>query len=269
MNRIFTAVAEEMQKDATTEEITSLIRKHISRRHFLVGASAVGVGAASLSIFGCGGGSASAPRQVFVANAQGLVVADPTLCVGCRRCEAACVGYNKGVVQPAISNVKIARNQEFGVAGVTVDGFQRGDGDFGNFRTVQDTCHQCPHPVPCQLACPHDAIEVVAPLNARVINTSKCVGCGICTQACPWAMPSLVGVLNAKGTVANKCNLCNGTVVNTVTGQQSTECVVACPAGALKYLPWSDLTKTIPARQVVPASIKLAADVAGTCNQCH
>ena len=76
------------------------------------------------SVFlGCGSSGASAaseaPRQVFVANALGMVVADSTLCVGCRRCEAACVAYNQGIVQPSISNVKVSRNQQFGVAGVS------------------------------------------------------------------------------------------------------------------------------------------------------
>jgi len=265
MKEIFSAVAGEMKKDASTNEVTDLIYKHVSRRKFLIGTSAFGLGVASFCLFGCGSsGTASAPRQVFVANALGMIVAEPTLCVGCRRCESACVGYNEGsngstIVQPSIAKVKVNRNLHFGVAGVTISGFQRGDGDFGNFRVVQDTCRQCPHPVPCQLACPHDAIEVIDPVNARVVNLDKCAGCGICTQACPWAMTSLTGPVNAKNTKATKCNLCSG----------NPECVQACPAGALKYLPWTDMTKQIPPRQVVPASIKLAADVAGSCVQCH
>jgi Fe-S-cluster-containing hydrogenase component 2 len=260
MKNIFTAVAGELKKDASTDEVTELIRKHISRRQFLGGAGTIGLGLASMSLFGCGASGSSAtdaaPRQAFVANAQGMVVADSTLCVGCRRCEAACVGYNQGIVQPSIANVKVSRNQQFGVAGVTT-GFQRGDGDFGNFRTVQDTCRQCPHPVSCQLACPHDAIEVIAPVNARVVNIAKCVGCGICVAACPWGMTSLNGPVNAKNTKSNKCTLCNG----------NPECVQACPSGALKYTAWADRTKVIPARQVVPASI--ASAVQNTCISCH
>ena len=264
MDKIFTAVAGEMKKDASTEEITELIRKHISRRQFLIGTGAVGLGVASFSILGCGSGGGSGSsgaqaRQVFVADAQGMVVAEPTLCVGCRRCEAACVAYNEGVVQPSIAKVKVNRNILFGVAGVTLNGFQRGDGDYGNFRTVQDTCRQCPHPVPCQLTCPHGAIEVIAPVNARVVNVDKCAGCGICVKACPWAMTSLTGPVNAKGTHATKCTLCNG----------NPECAQACPAGALKYMPWSDRTKDIPPRQAVDPSIAYAADVKNTCTQCH
>jgi Fe-S-cluster-containing hydrogenase component 2 len=162
-------------------------------------------------------------------------------------------------VQPSIAKVKVNRNINFGSAGVALDGFQRGNGDYGNFRTIQDTCRQCPHPVPCQLACPHDAIEVIAPANARVVNLDKCAGCGICVQACPWAMTSLSGPVNAAGTHATKCTLCAG----------NPECVQACPSGALKYMPWADRTKDVPTRQAVPASLQFAAGVLDTCNKCH
>ena len=265
MKEILSAVATEMKKDATTAEITELIRSQISRRVFLKGAGAAGAGVASLCIFGFSSGSMdAAPRQVFVANARGMVVAEPTLCVGCRRCESACVGYNEGrggmtLVQPSIAKVKVNRNINFGVAGVAGRGFARGDGDFGNFRTVQDTCRQCPHPVACQLACPHDAIEVIAPVNARVVNLEKCAGCGICVAACLWAMTSLSGPVNAKGSRATKCDLCKG----------NPECVQACPAGALTYQAWSDRTREIPARQTVPASLTFAVGVLESCGSCH
>ncbi len=242
------------------DKVAEVIHGMITRRGFLKGAGIGGLGVATFYLFGCGSTSSSSldpPPQVAVANALGMVVADSTLCVGCRRCEAACVAYNQGKVQPSIANVKVSRNQQFGVNGVSVDGFQRGDGDFGNFRTVQDTCRQCPHPVSCQLVCPHGAIQVIPPVNARVVNTDLCVGCGLCTQACPWQMISLDGPANGTQTKANKCTLCNG----------NPECVQACPSGALTYMAWADRTKLVPQRYVVPATIQSA--VASSCVQCH
>ncbi len=245
----------EVPQDATQNDVISLIHKYITRRDFLVGTAYTGLAVTAFSIIGCGGGGgigAAAARQVYVANALGMVIGDQTRCVGCRRCEAACVSFNAdGIVQPAIANVKINRNISHGVTTTS------GMGDFGNFQNVEDTCRQCPHPVKCQLCCPQGAIEVIPPVNARVVNASKCVGCGTCVQACPWAMPSLDGPANAVTTKAHKCTLCAG----------NPQCVQACPAGALQYVAWSNLTGSIATRQ--PGSTEWATDVAGTCNQCH
>ncbi|MBJ6725578.1 4Fe-4S dicluster domain-containing protein [Geomesophilobacter sediminis] len=254
------AVSEDPGKEASSGEIADLIHKYISRRDFLIATGAFSLGVTAFCIMGGTSAAAgAAPRKIYVANALGMVVGDPTLCTGCRRCEAACTGYHEGIARPSISRVKVARNVQFGVEGVRMNGYQTGNGDFGNFRTIQDTCRQCPHPVPCQLACPHDAIEALAPVNARVVDVKKCEGCGICVQACPWGMISLTGPANGKGSKATKCTLCNG----------NPECVQACPSGALTYRKWSDLTKTIPPRQTVPASVRLTAAVAESCKECH
>jgi Fe-S-cluster-containing hydrogenase component 2 len=260
MKDIFIAVAGELKKNASTDEVTELIRKHITRRQFLGSAGAIGLGFASMSILGYGSGGASAagplPRQAYVANALGMIVAEPSRCGACRRCELACTDFNDGKSQPSISRIKVGRNYNSGPLDGNY-GFMHGNGLWGNFRTVQDTCRQCPHPVPCQMACPHDAIEVIAPVNARVVNIDKCTGCGICVQACPWLMISLTGPVNGLTTKSTKCTLCGG----------NPECVAACPTGALKYVPWSDKTKVVPPRIVVPAYIQ--SYVPDSCVKCH
>ena len=118
MKEIFSAVARELKKDASTDEVTALIRKHISRRQFLAGSGALGLGVAAFSILGCGSSGASgaseAPRQVFVANALGMVVSEPSRCVGCRRCELACTEFNDGIAQPSIARIKVGRNYNLG-----------------------------------------------------------------------------------------------------------------------------------------------------------
>ena len=185
---------------------------------------------------------------------MGMVIGNPARCVGCRRCELACTEYNEGKSQPSLARVNVRRNWGFGPRGVQL-GYWRGEGRFGNHRIIQDTCRQCGHPVPCQLACPYGAIEVVPPVNARVINQDKCQGCRTCQRACPWGMTTFDEEINK----ATKCHLCNG----------DPECVKACPSGALQYIPWEDRTKEIPARFIVPAYIETPADVKETCIQCH
>jgi len=252
----------------TLEQVRGFIQKTITRRDFNKVMGVAGLGAVAFEV-GCGSTAKNeTPRQVFVANSLGMVVADSVYCVGCRRCEAACTGYNFGKAQPSISNIKVNRNLLYGVKDVS--GGLRGEGIYGNFRVVQDTCRQCPHPVPCQLACPNAAIEVVDPLNARVVNQDKCVGCGICVEACPWEMTALDGPVNGATTKSHKCNLCMDSYVAATDKENwRPNCVEACVAGALRYVPWSDRTAEIPPRHVVPASIQLAADVKDTCKQCH
>jgi Fe-S-cluster-containing hydrogenase component 2 len=126
---------------------------------------------------------------------------------------------------------------------------------FGNFRLIGETCLQCQHPVPCMTACPNGAIEVVPPINARVINTSKCKGCKTCLKACSWAMTSF----DEETQKATKCDLCGG----------DPQCVKICPSGALTYVPWRDRSRDTPVRQAVPAYITLPSGTAQTCDDCH
>jgi len=58
---------------------------------------------------------------------------------------------------------------------------------------------------------------------------------------------------------AHKCHLCNN----------DPECVKACPTGALRYLPWQDMTKIIPARFVISADLKTPDDIRCQTADCH
>jgi Fe-S-cluster-containing dehydrogenase component len=195
----------------------------------------------------------AALREVYGPDAKGLLIHIPSRCVGCRRCELACTEYNEGKSAPAMARIKVGRNYNFGPEGLR-SGFWNGAGRYGNFLIIANTCLQCSHPVPCQLACPYDAIQIVEPVNARVV-TDKCVGCRTCLSACPWEMPAFDEELG----VATKCHLCAG----------APYCAQACPTGALQYVSWVDMTKQTPERAVVPAFISAPPDVQEACSKCH
>ncbi len=188
---------------------------------------------------------------IIMEKAQGMVVADPVLCVGCGRCELACTEFNDGKASPSLSRIKVHRNLNFGSRSTTT--WREGNGNFGDGLVVQDLCRQCPHPVPCASICPENAVILSPSSHTRVIDPEKCTGCKVCLQACPWEMISY----DPDSRKATKCHLCQG----------KPKCVEACPAGSLSYLAWRDLTGKIPPRNPNPS--RLPPQRALSCQECH
>jgi Fe-S-cluster-containing dehydrogenase component len=79
------------------------------------------------------------------------------------------------------------------------------------------------------------------------------VGCKMCQKACPWEMLSF----DSEKNKATKCFLCDG----------KPKCVEACPASALIYASWRDLTEKGRPRAVPTAVVPPAK--AGACIDCH
>lgn len=171
---------------------------------------------------------------VVMEQAEGLIVGDPVLCVGCGRCELACTEFNEGRAAPSVSRIKISRNLKFGPAGTPSWRKKSAYGNWGDGLIVQDLCKQCPHPAPCANICPKGAIVAGANGKARLIDVNKCTGCKVCLKACPWEMISYDPATQR----ATKCHLCGG----------KPKCVEACPAGSLSFIKWVDLTDKIPPR---------------------
>ena len=220
-----------------------------SRRQFLKVSGMAIVGITALSSLGISDEMAEA--IIIMEQAEGIVIADPSRCVGCRRCELACTEFNDGKASPTISRIKINRNIQFGPMELYTGKYDQGN--YGNGLIIQDTCKQCPHPVPCANACPNDAIVVKPPLNARVVDSDKCVGCKMCQRACPWEMMSFDEDTNK----ATKCFLCDG----------KPKCVEACPAEALYYVKWRDLSKSVTPR-ITPTSV-ISQEKVQACMSCH
>jgi Fe-S-cluster-containing dehydrogenase component len=220
----------------------------LSRRDFLLFSAGAVTALTALNIGRAWG--AGAPL-VIVDNAKGLILADPSRCGGCLRCELACSEHNLGRAQPSQAHIKVGRNMSFGPEGPS--GGPRMLGAWGNGLVVQDTCLQCPHPVPCATACPQDAIKCDPETGARIVDPTACVGCRLCQRACPWNMINF----DEQSQKAVKCTLCQG----------DPKCVEACPAGALRYVPWRNLT-----REAVPRTAALTVipeEKAKECLECH
>jgi Fe-S-cluster-containing dehydrogenase component len=238
---------EDQENEILKRTLNSInLHRPFSRRGFLLISGAAIIGFSALRAWG-----EKETPLIIMDQAKGLVTADPTRCVGCRRCELACTEFNDGKASPAIARIKIARNLNFGPKGLYAG--QRGQGTWGNGLVVQDLCKQCAHPVPCANACPNDAIVVKPPTNARVVDPDKCTGSKMCLRACPWEMMSF----DSDTDKATKCFLCNG----------NPKCVEACPSGALSYVAWRDLIREAPPR-VTPTAV-VTPEKARSCAECH
>ncbi len=156
--------------------------------------------------------------------APGIVLGNPGLCGGCRRCEIVCsAAKHPEEIRPESSLIKFDR--------------KRFDGLFKLFSPLwhPDTCRQCKEDGDspwCVNSCPTGACHIDSKTGIRIINQETCIGCGSCVEECPYQMPLLDILAStplAPDGAAAKCDLCHG----------RPACVSECPSSALKfYTPW-------------------------------
>lgn len=196
----------------------------VTRRKFLKSGAAVSVGSiyyGSLTSLLTGVPSQAYAAEQINIREHGLMVADPKLCVGCRRCEIACSwSHEDGYVSPTNARVKIEANMLYGPAGVT-NTYHSGQGQLGDRTIVPATCRQCDT---CMNICQKDAISVNQKTGAKIIDEDKCIGCGKCVTVCPQD----VIVVDQRKHRAQKCDLCDG----------DPNCAQMCPTGALRFYTW-------------------------------
>lgn len=143
----------------------------------------------------------------MVAEVKTLFV-DPTRCIGCRACEAACreCDSHKGESMVMVDFV----DRSFSVA------------------TQPTVCMHCEDPVaPCAQVCPVLAILISPDGVVQQADPSRCIACRNCVYACPFGVPKM----DVEARLMKKCNLCYD---RTVQGLQPW-CAQACPTQALWY----------------------------------
>ena len=202
------------------------LERETTRREFLKltgkGFGGAVISMSILSMLGC-----ESEQTVAYALPSGLLVADASRCTGCQRCEISCTSIHDEKVQPFISRIKVSENYNFGNDGPRID-YYRQNGQFGNLSMSPETFKQCRDPY-CGRACPAGAIYSDPKQgNARVVDASKCIGCGACEEACPWHLPTV----DPETKKSTKCVACGF-------------CAENCPTGALKMIPWEDVKKAM------------------------
>jgi Fe-S-cluster-containing dehydrogenase component len=133
---------------------------------------------------------------------------DPSRCIGCRACEAACreCDSHKGESMIMVDFI----DREVSVA------------------TQPTLCMHCEDPVaPCAQVCPVNAILITEDGVVQQADPSRCIGCRNCVYACPFGVPKF----DIKARLMKKCNLCYD---RTSQGLQPW-CAQACPTDAIWY----------------------------------
>lgn len=147
----------------------------LNRRDFFKKA---GAGAAAVALISAGvPGVLKGPAFPTLAQASGVIMPDPSLCIGCLTCEVEC-----SVVHREVGLSDVPRIRIYDLTSVEVDPkIVESYGDRGQF--IQQPCVQCPD-APCLPVCPVDALRVEPTTGARYIDEDACIACSKCEQAC-------------------------------------------------------------------------------------
>jgi Fe-S-cluster-containing dehydrogenase component len=131
---------------------------------------------------------------------------DPSRCIGCNACVAACAECDTHA----------------GISMIHLETIERGD-------TVQTTpiiCMHCDEPA-CAAVCPADAIKRTPDGVVQSSLKPRCIGCSNCVFACPFGVPKYLPQIDQM----MKCDMCYD---RTSVGKKPM-CATVCPSQALMY----------------------------------
>ncbi|MEQ1822171.1 MAG: 4Fe-4S dicluster domain-containing protein [Fimbriimonadaceae bacterium] len=131
---------------------------------------------------------------------------DPSRCIGCNACVAACAECDTHA----------------GVSMIHLETIQRGD----SVQTTPVICMHCEEPA-CAMVCPADAIKRMPDGIVQSSLKPRCIGCTNCVYACPFGVPKH----DTKIDQMMKCDMCYD---RTSIGKKPM-CATVCPSQALLY----------------------------------
>lgn len=130
------------------------------------------------------------------------VVSDNSKCMGCLTCIVTCTDHHYAIDDPDP---------------VPFRKYERHTWPSGFTAYITDSCHHCKD-ASCIEACPAGALTTDEE-GVVTVDHESCIGCMACSSACPFDIPKF----RADGRMV-KCDMCGG----------DPQCLVACPAGALR-----------------------------------
>ncbi|MBX9572518.1 MAG: 4Fe-4S dicluster domain-containing protein [Candidatus Obscuribacterales bacterium] len=148
---------------------------------------------------------------------------DPSRCIGCRSCEAACGECETHRGYPMI----------------TVDYVDRKN----SIATVPTVCMHCDNPT-CAQVCPADAIKKTDDGVVQSALKPRCVACSNCVLSCPFGVPKMMSQMEQM----MKCDMC----YDRTSAGKKPMCATVCPSQALTFVPKEKIAKE---RREVPTNV--------------
>jgi Fe-S-cluster-containing dehydrogenase component len=133
---------------------------------------------------------------------------DPSRCIGCRACVAACRECDT----------------HKGESMIYIDYLERRN----TVASSPTVCMHCEDPLaPCAQVCPAQAILVSPDGVVQSADETRCIYCENCGYACPFGIPKF----NIAGHYMQKCNLC----YDRTSQGKGPMCATVCPTQAIFY----------------------------------
>jgi molybdopterin-containing oxidoreductase family iron-sulfur binding subunit len=177
---------------------------------------------------------------------------DVSRCIGCRRCEYACVDENNQSRDPEIHWIRVLEFERDQVTrGIDLE---KGNPYYDHEKVPAEgklylpiACQHC-EDSPCTTVCPTGATWKDAD-GIVVIDYDWCIGCRYCMASCPygarhfnWGEPNIpkdevntdthiIGNRPRPRGVVEKCTFC----IHRVRDGRYPACLEACPVGARKF----------------------------------
>ena len=198
--------------------------RNISRRRFLKGVVTAGG-----ALFITGKNKTFAQKPSNQRDHYGMLT-DMTRCIGCRRCEAACVEANFLPVPELPFEDKSVFEQKRKLDAKTYTTVNRyfEPSWLGEPEYVKIQCNHCEEPA-CASACLVGALKK-SPEGPVIYDMNKCIGCRYCIIACPFYVPTYE-YSNPSSPKVQKCFMC----YHKIKRGEFPGCSEACPVEAIAF----------------------------------